>query len=199
MPRPVSATPITRYMPGVRSWSAKRSRTYSAETSWAAGGDGDHPAFIAQGLGGVLHEIDKDVAQLAGVAGDGGQVRRQIQFQPSPGRDHALEMVELALDERRDIDPLVHPEPRPRVGEHLPGERGGPMRGLDDLSQIVAGRIRGRQFGQRQFSVAHDGGQKVVEVVGDPAGEHRQSSRASGPAGLGVPAADAPARPARAR
>ena len=56
-------------------------------------------------------------------------------------------------------------------GEELPGERRGARRRLADLHDVVAPRVRGSDRVEQELDVAADGGEQVVEVVRDAAGE----------------------------
>ena len=55
--------------------------------------------------------------------------------------------------------------------QHLPREIGRPRGGTLDLLDIATPRILGVQAVSDDVGVAEDGGEKVVEVVGDAAGE----------------------------
>ena len=64
---------------------------------------------------------------------------------------------------------------RERVREHLAGQVCGPGSRFLDPLQIVSRRgIRGNLH-PGQFRVADNGGEDVVEVVGDTAGQHSQA------------------------
>jgi hypothetical protein len=61
------------------------------------------------------------------------------------------------------------------VGEHLPGQVGGALgRVLNFLQHRTRHRFR-RQLHQRETGVAEHGGQEVVKVMGDAAGQHAQA------------------------
>src|SRR6185369_5011922 len=59
----------------------------------------------------------------------------------------------------------------PAEGQELPGQGRGAMRRAVDLQQIEPPGIPDLQVTQQQLAVADNGGQKVVEIVRDPAGE----------------------------
>jgi hypothetical protein len=57
------------------------------------------------------------------------------------------------------------------VGEDLLHETPGPDAGFLDFLQAHAGRVAGVRVGDGQLGVAQDGGEDVVEVMGDAAGQ----------------------------
>ena len=63
----------------------------------------------------------------------------------------------------------------PRVREHLPGEVGGTVDGLDRLLEVGALRGLRRQGQQREVDVPEERHEEVVEVVRDAAGEHPEA------------------------
>src|SRR3989441_6820067 len=54
-------------------------------------------------------------------------------------------------------------------GEQLAGERRGPLRGAENLLDVVAARVFAREILPHQLRVPPDRGQHVVEVVSHPA------------------------------
>ena len=66
------------------------------------------------------------------------------------------------------VEFLDEEAPLPRVGEHLPGEvRGAGRRRLDPVQVLDRRRLRFQPH-QGEIGVSHDGGEDVVEIVGDP-------------------------------
>src|SRR5258706_11135271 len=68
-------------------------------------------------------------------------------------------------------------------GQELMGERGGSTGGGADFFDLVGDRAFHSFFGQEQVAVAENGGEKIIEVVRDAAGQLSERFHALGAAG----------------
>ena len=76
------------------------------------------------------------------------------------------------------VDDRVIEVEEARLEKLLPAERQqltrdgtGPLRGLANLLDVGPRRMARRHFAERELGVAGDRGQRVVEIVRDPAGQ----------------------------
>ena len=78
-------------------------------------------------------------------------------------------------------------------GQELAGECGAPLAHLLDLPQVLAGSVVAGETGERQLGLAGDGGEQVVEHVGDAAREPAHGVHALRDGGQILAAAQQPA------
>ena len=134
------------------------------------GGDRD-PAALRHRVARVHHQVHQhllDLARIGQHVPEGGVVG---EVEHDVGADQAAEhAVGLANDivEREHLR-LEHLAPA--EGEQLPGEPRGALPRLPDLLDVASDRVALPHLLQQEVAVAEDGGEQVVEVVGDPAGE----------------------------
>ena len=128
-------------------------------------------AARGHGVPGVHDQVHEHLLQLAGIGAHGVQSRGQ----------HRAHLDRLADQAPHDLvrghHHLVEVE-HPRRQHLLAGERQElsrqvrrPHRGLGDFLRFLPGRVADRQAVERELGKAHDGGEQVVEVVGDPGGQ----------------------------
>ena len=141
-----------------------------------AGPDRDEATdLVPDGLGGVGHQIHDELLHLRRIRGNVRQPGREvIPHHRLLGDGHCEELghlqhqaVQIHID---DLQMAL-----PRIGQQLPGQVRGPQRGLLDLVQIGQGRALRRELHRPQIRVAQDGGEQVVEVVGDAAGQDAET------------------------
>ena len=135
-----------------------------------AGADGQLAAS-RHGVARVDREVDDDLLELADVGAH---------------RPKVAAMIDLELDVAADQPRQQHPEVgqhvgqvqhfRPqrllaRKGQKLAHQRGGAVGVLLDVHDVREGRVGRTMVGQQQVGRHDDGGQHVVEVVRDAAGE----------------------------
>ena len=104
---------------------------------------GDRSRPVAQGLGGVGDQVHDDLLHLAGVGLDRRQVVAQIELQLGLFGDAGLEQVGVLVDQLAEVDAADEQMPLAGVGQHLPGQVGGPRRGPQrPLDVRQRGRVR---------------------------------------------------------
>src|SRR2546425_258429 len=120
-------------------------------------------------VAGVHDQVHDHLLQLARVGPDGPQVGRQRGLErhvrPAQPAQHVVDACDHAVQ-------VEHPrgEDLPAAeGEQLAGERRGPLRGAENLLDVVAARVFAREILPHQLRVPPDRGQHVVEVVSHPA------------------------------
>src|SRR2546425_735978 len=120
-------------------------------------------------VAGVHDQVHDHLLQLARVGPDGPQVGRQRGLERHVRPDQPAQHVVDACDHAVQVE---HPrgEDLPAAeGEQLAGERRGPLRGAENLLDVVAARVFAREILPHQLRVPPDRGQHVVEVVSHPA------------------------------
>ncbi len=85
--------------------------------------------------------------------------------------DEASQQLLDVLHQSVEIDDLGLEDLATAEREQLLGQGRGPVRRAVDLIHVLAPGVIGRQIGEEQVGVSADGGEDVVEVVGDAAGE----------------------------
>ena len=138
-------------------------------------GHGDGPAPLADRLGAVDDQVHQHLLDLAHVGVDERQARVQPRLEPHALRHRHLEQRQVLAHEGVHVGGPHHEVPAPRVGQHLPGEVGGPLHRARRLLHVPAGRASLRELLQGQRGVAEDRGEEVVEVVGHAAGENAEA------------------------
>ncbi len=138
-----------------------------------AGGDGErNPAGApAEGLPGVGAEVHQDLMNFRGVGGDGGDLGGQGDAQLGGGGDRGAQQAGDLLDDRGERGDAVAAGIGPAEGEEAADEVAGAEAGLVDAVDELDGGLVGGEIEARELHVAEDGGEDVVEIVGDPAGE----------------------------
>ena len=127
---------------------------------------------LGHGIAGVDGEVDEDLFDLAAVGADVDVVGVELGLEDDVlAEEGAKEVVEVVDDlvevEDFGLDDLLAAE-----GEELACEGAGACGGAEDFGGFGLGA--GGLFGEvvvEDFAVAADGGEEVVEVVGDAAGE----------------------------
>ena len=124
------------------------------------------------GVARIDHEVQNDLSELAGI--DLGM--------------HAFAALEIALHgnvfaQQAQERPLeirqqrvhIHDRRRKRMfaaeREKLAGQRGGARRGPADLADVLRHLAFRFQFVEQEITVTKNGGEKIIEVVRDAAGE----------------------------
>ena len=159
MPTPVSATLISARRPVASS--PRRSRTMPPPgIAWRA----------------LIKRFNKHLLDLRRVD-PRVQVARRLHVQPHPVPRHVfLDEHDHFFDQPRHVGRLaVLDVARPRQAEHPPRDRGGPLRGVDDLGQrpLTIGRVG---IAEPELGVVEDRRQGVVQLVEDPARQNAQAA-----------------------
>ncbi len=128
-----------------------------------------------EGLGGVGDEVHHHLTQLRRVALDRGELLGEAPLDGHRRRRDRVEEVRGVLEQAVEVEPADDEAPLARVGEELLGQVGGAHRGVLDVLELLAHRRLRRQLAQGEVGVTEHGDEQVVEVVGDPAGEHAQA------------------------
>ena len=89
------------------------------------------------------------------------------------------------LNQRIQVEHLNDELAPPGVGQHLLGQLGGALGRLLDLPEHGASRRFVGELHQGQAGIAQDGGEQIVEIVGDAAGQHAQAFQLLGMLNLG--------------
>ena len=130
--------------------------------------DGDQAAgLLANGLGGIGHQVHDQLLHLGGVSRNEGQLRGQVKADSSLlGQGYREELGHLHYEA---VQVHLHElqAPLARVGQQLTGEIRSPQAGLLDLHQEGLGGTFRWQVRGAQVGVAQDHREQVVEVVGD--------------------------------
>ena len=99
---------------------------------------------------------------------------------PSNRRSRALEVGDQAVDlEDGRLERLAAAE-----SEKLIGQGGGPAGGVANFLDLVSDLAFHRALGQEQIAVAENGGEKIIEIVRDAAGQLTERFHALGAADL---------------
>ena len=94
-----------------------------------------------------------------------------LQFQPDVGADEPPQQGGQVVQRIADIDDLGPQGLAAREGQQLPDQIGRPIGVLLDLHDIGEGIILRPVAGQQQVAETDDGGQQIVEIMGDAAGQ----------------------------
>ena len=143
--------------------------------------DGDGPGPLAHRLGGVDDQVQHHLLQPGRAPSHRGEARRGLHRQLEPVRQGGAEELGHVPHQAPEVDRLRGAGRTASVSQHLLAEAGrGPCGRLDVGQAGASGDLRGRLRPQ-DHHVAQDGGEQVVEVMGDPA---RQDAQALQPLGL---------------
>ncbi len=120
-------------------------------------------------VAGVHGEVDEDLLDLSPVRPDAAELRverldERHLFAEKPA-EHPVHVGDDAVEVSH---PWLQHLPA-RIRQQLPRQRRGPVGRPFDLLEVFPVRVRRVEFEQDQFAGAQDGGQHVVEVVGDAA------------------------------
>ena len=116
-------------------------------------------------------EIEERQLELIGVDVRRPQVGRELRLDLDQRADRAAQHLEHAVNQLRDIDGRRVQVLLAGEGEQALGERGAAFGPFDRaLDQAQCPGVVLQPLAQ-QLQVAEHGGQQIVEVVGDPAGE----------------------------
>ena len=133
--------------------------------------DRDHPP-VPHCVPGVDGEVHDHLLELAAIGLDEHRclgrgddeldaIADELPEQPLHRRDDVAQVEHLGLE---------HLAPAER--EQLLGQKGGAVRGFEDVLDVLAGRVFAPpQPAERELAEAADPEQEVVEVMGDPAGQ----------------------------
>ena len=141
----------------------------------AASRDVDGSASIAQGFRGVGDQVHQDLADLGGIAIEGGQVFGHLKLKVGLLGEGDLKKMHHLVDEGAQQDGLDDEFAAPGIGKHLLGEVGTAAGRILDFHEIPARRMVGGQGLHSQVRVAQHAHQEVVEVVGDASGKHTET------------------------
>src|SRR6185369_4182291 len=128
-------------------------------------------AAAFHGVDGVDHEVDESGLELVGDAPDGGEGRGELLAELDAAlEDLVVAQLQAALDDVFDGEGDRLLLRGTAEGEQALGEARDPLRPHGDRGKhLLLGRAVGQ--GLQQLEVAHDVGERRVELVGDP-GRH---------------------------
>ncbi|OPZ17666.1 MAG: hypothetical protein BWZ10_01163 [candidate division BRC1 bacterium ADurb.BinA364] len=127
---------------------------------------------IAHGMKGVCAEIHQQLMNLAGVAQNRAALGIDVRLDFDRGRDRAAQHAACFLDDRLQAQRAHLPFGLPAERQYLAGQVLGAPAGGDHFADESPRAGIGGAILHRQFGVAQDGAENVVEVVRDAAGEH---------------------------
>ena len=145
---------------------------------------------LARSLGracliGIGEQIHRHLEDLGGIALDEGDPVRQIAAEGHIHRQGYPEQVGDFFGHDAQIH-LLHPAfPVAGVGHQLGGEFPGLLGRLVDSLEAMRWVAALSQLQAAHFGVAHDGRDQVVEIVGDPPGQHAEGLQLLGLNDLG--------------
>ena len=135
----------------------------------------DGAGVFAERLARIDHQIHHDLLHLSLVGEHCRQARCEIEGERGALADRDAQEVRGFGDERVEIEPADDESAPAGIREHLPAQVRRPRRrALDLKDEFLDRRVRG-QIVRREARVAEHAGQQVVEIVGDPAGEHAEA------------------------
>src|SRR5579872_586194 len=126
---------------------------------------------VRHGVARVHDKIDDDLLELIEVSLDEPEIAAVLDLELDPLTDEAAQQI---LQFRENVGELQYLRPKrlaPRKSEQLPYQASGPIGVLLDLHDVLKGRIRRPMIGEQKVRIADDGGQHIVEVMGDAAGQ----------------------------
>src|SRR6185312_448274 len=131
----------------------------------------DQPAALRHGVARVDDQVQDDLLDLSAVGAHEperlGQIRDELDILGQEPRQHLLEIVgEGAQVEDLGLEHLPAAE-----RQQLTGEARGAVGGAQNLAEPVRQILVAAMVGAQQLTVGDDGGEQVVEVVRDTAGE----------------------------
>ncbi len=133
------------------------------------------PARIApDGVRRVGDEVHHHLAQLIGIPADGRHVLGQVAFELDVGAHRDLEHAPHLLDQPREVERADLRLALAGIDQHLLAQLGGPPDGDVRLKEMLA-RGTAWQRHASEVDAAQDGGEDVVEVVGDAAGQDAEA------------------------
>ena len=149
------------------------------------GGEGEFSAF-GHGLAGVDGEVDDDLLDLDGIGVDGAQFIGGAEVEADILAEETGQDPDHVFEEEVEVEVSGLKYAAAAEGEQLRGEGGGAFCGLADFGEVGICGVVGADAAQGDFAVAGDGGEEVVEVVGNTAGESADGFHFRGVAELGL-------------
>jgi len=129
------------------------------------------PAAAGHGVAGVDGEVQEYLLELTGVgvhrAGGGIERRGELDVFAEQPPQHAVHVGDHGID----VEHLGSEHLAATERQQLSGELRGPKPRVPDFLGVLASRVAGRRVVQQQLGRAQDGGEQVVEVVGDASRE----------------------------
>ena len=170
MPWPVSVTESMVNRPDMRALLLAPPRPRAGAELDRPGLDGD-AAALGHGVPRVEHQVHHHLLDLARVGVDHAEVGREPQVELDVLAQDRRQQRLRVLDHRVDVEHPRLDQLAPREGEQLAREVGGPRGRAGDLLDVRGPGIVRLEAPAEQVAEAQDGGEHVVEVVRDPAGE----------------------------
>ncbi len=127
-----------------------------------------------QSVAGVHRQMQQRVADVDGIGLHHHRACRQRRGELDIGTEDAAQQAHRVHHDIGEIDEAGLRGVRPREGEHLLRDDGGPLGGATDLQQIFVGLLALVGGGQQQVGVAEDRRELIVEIVRDAAGQAAQ-------------------------
>jgi hypothetical protein len=128
-------------------------------------------------VAGIDGQVQQHLPDLAVIGHDGGQLRRRVDSQFNLIPDAGTQQVADVGNDDVEIQRLWLGHLSLTEDKQLPGERRGPLRRRLDLLGVGPHAWIGRRADHKS-RVAHNDGQQVVEVMGDPARQPTESFEA---------------------
>jgi len=141
----------------------------------ASGGDLDAAFPIPDGFTGIGHQVHHHLLELGAIGFQGRQALLQIEIEGDPlAEAHGQQVPHLAHQVVQVLG--FHLQGGlSAVGQKLLGELGGPQHRALRPIQVALERRALHELGLGQVQIAQDGGQQVVEVVGDASRQHSEA------------------------
>ncbi len=133
-----------------------------------AGFNHDRAGFLADGLRGVIHQVQYDLRHLVRIGFDERQIGSELQPQSDFLRYGGFDQLAVAPYQSGKLHFLHEVARLAGIGQQLPRQVGGAMAGMHHIPQAFAEVALRRQLAQYQAGVSHDAGEQVVEVVRHP-------------------------------
>ena len=126
---------------------------------------------LLHGIARVDRKVDDDLFELAGIRQDEGEVWRRHDVERDVFANEPTQQLADTGDQLVQIDPCGPQHLLAAECEQLSGQARGALGRFDDFVHIAPAPVFRREAVCGELGVAEDGGQKIVEIVGDAAGE----------------------------
>jgi hypothetical protein len=135
------------------------------------GGADQELAAFGHGVAGVDGQVDQNLLQHPRIGLDGWEARGKIHAQGNILAQNAAEHFADLVDDLVQVGHLQMEFVLAAEGQQLARQVAGPPGGLGDFLEGVGRFVARRRIGHEHARMAADDGEKVVEIVGDAAGQ----------------------------
>ena len=147
-------------------------RSHVGWSERGVGGFDGQAAAIRHRVLGIDREVEDGGLELVGIDRGLPHSRGEVRLDRDGLADRPAHQIRHALDQAVDVDGFDLERMLAGIGEEAVDQADRAMRGLARGREIALhALVRLAQPQRRQVDVAQNGGEQVVEVVGDPAGE----------------------------